>query len=272
MSGIGPRILIRGGGDLATGVAYRSHHAGFAVVVAETEQPLAVRRLVALAEAIYAGSVEIEGLRGVRVSDKHGVEAALQAGEVPVIVDPEARSLWSGDWIALIDGRMRKRPPELPLSAAPMVIGLGPGFTAGKDCHAVVETNRGHHMGRVFWEGSAEADTGAPEAVQGHDVDRVLRSPADGVLVSSVGLGQKVHSGETIATVNGQEVTAAFDGVLRGLIHDGLPVHKGMKIGDLDPRGDSSYCTQISDKSLAVGGGVLEAMLSSPDIRRQLAA
>jgi len=189
-----------------------------------------------------------------------------------VIADPEARSLSSGDWIALVDGRMRKRPPELPLSAAPLVIGLGPGFTAGKDCHAVVETNRGHHMGRVYWDGSAEADTGVPESVHGHDVDRVLRAPAEGVLVSSVSLGEQVHRGEIIATVDGHQVAAAFDGVLRGLIHDGLAVHKGMKIGDLDPRGETSYCTQISDKSLAVGGGVLEAMLSSSEIRRQLAA
>ncbi|MGA9192480.1 MAG: selenium-dependent molybdenum cofactor biosynthesis protein YqeB [Anaerolineales bacterium] len=272
MNGVGPRTLIRGGGDLATGVAYRLHQAGFAVVVAETEQPLAVRRLVALAEAIYAGSVEIEGLRGVRVFDEGEIQAALKAGEVPVIVDPEAGLLSSGHWIALIDGRMRKRPPELPLSSAPMVIGLGPGFTAGKDCHAVVETNRGHRMGRVYWEGSAEADTGVPEAVLGYDVDRVLRAPAEGVLMSHVALGKQVHRGETIATVDGHEVTAAFDGVLRGLIHDGLPVHEAMKIGDLDPRRNPSYCTQISDKSLAVGGGVLEAMLSSPKIRRQLAA
>ncbi len=272
MNGDGPRILIRGGGDLATGVAYRLHRTGFDVAVVEAERPLAVRRLVALAEAIYAGSVDIEGLRGVGVSDEAGVRAAMQAGAVPVMVDPEANLLASGDWAALIDGRMRKLPSELPQSAASLVIGLGPGFTAGVDCHVVVETNRGHHMGRVYWEGSAEADTGIPEPVLGYDVDRVLRAPADGILMSRVALGEPVHQGDTIASVDEHKVDAPFDGVLRGLIHDGLEVHAGMKIGDLDPRGEISYCLQISDKSLAVGGGVLEALLSRPEIRHRLAA
>jgi xanthine dehydrogenase accessory factor len=271
MTESGPRIFVRGGGDLATGVVYRLHQAGFSVLVSEIEQPLAVRRLVALAEAIYAGAVEIEGMRGVRALDESGIQAAFDAGAVPVIADPEARLLSSGDWTGLVDGRMRKRPPELLLTAGPMVIGLGPGFTAGKDCHAVVETNRGHHMGRVYWEGSAEADTGIPESVWGYDVDRVLRAPADGILASEAVLGELVQRGETIATVGGRPVKAAFDGVLRGLIHDDLEVREGMKIGDLDPRGEPSYCIQISDKSLAVGGGVLEALLSRSEIRRRLA-
>jgi xanthine dehydrogenase accessory factor len=272
MTSQGPRILIRGGGDLATGVAFRLHQTGFAVAVTETERPLAVRRLVALAEAMYSGKVTIESLRGVRVSDLAGIRSALRDGAVPVIADPEASLLSSWDWAAMVDGRMRKRPPEIGLSAAPMVIGLGPGFTAGKDCHAVVETNRGHHMGRVYWEGTAQADTGIPETVKGYDVDRVLRAPADGALTALVGLGQVVQNGDTIAMVDGHHVNAPFDGALRGLIHDDLPVHKGMKIGDVDPRGEPSFCFQISDKSLAVGGGVLEALLSRPEIRKQLAA
>jgi xanthine dehydrogenase accessory factor len=268
---LGPRILIRGGGDLATGVAYRLHHSGFSVAVAEVARPLAVRRLVSLAEAIYSGTVDIEGLHGVYVEGPEAVWVSLEADEVPVVVDPEASLLLSGEWAAMIDGRMRKLPPDLSKSAAPMVIGLGPGFSAGEDCHAVVETNRGHHMGRVYWHGSAEADTGLPEPVQGYDHERVLRSPADGDLKSAMSLGEPVHRRDLVARVDGQRVEAPFDGVLRGLIHDDLPVHKGMKIGDLDPRGEPSYCYQISDKSLAVGGGVLEALLSSVEIRRRLA-
>jgi xanthine dehydrogenase accessory factor len=265
------RILIRGGGDLATGVAYRLWRVGFGVVIAEVAQPLAVRRLVALAEAVYAGSIDVEGMRGVRIDKPDGIQNTLDTGSIPVIVDPDASLLSSDDWIALIDGRMRKRPPELPMSAAPFVIGLGPGFTAGKDCHAVVETNRGHHMGRVYWQGAAEADTGVPEPVQGFDVDRVLRAPADGVMQAVIELAERVSQGGIVATVDGHPVRAPFDGVLRGLIHDGVSVSEGMKIGDLDPRGNPDYCMQISDKSLAVGGGVLEALLSVPEIRLNLA-
>lgn len=272
MSESHPRILVRGGGDLATGVVYRLHRVGFAVTVLETDQPLAVRRLVALAEAVYAGTVDIEGLHGVKVSDKAEIDAVLAAGDVPVMVDPEAHALKDGGWLALVDGRMRKRPSELAHPAAPLVVGLGPGFTAGMDCHAVVETNRGHHMGRVYWEGVAEPDTGVPEAVQGYDVDRVLRAPTDGILKSTVPLGELVRQGDSVAMVDDHPVGAPFDGVLRGLIHDGLAVQAGMKVGDLDPRREPSYCAQISDKSLAVGGGVLEALLTRPEIRRRLAA
>ena len=156
------------------------------------------------------------------------------------------------------------------MDAAPMVLGLGPGFTVGADCHAVIETNRGHHMGRVIWEGSAEPNTGVPEPVSGYDVDRVLRSPADGRLEDGLPLSTLVKSGDTIATVNGVRLLAPFDGVLRGLVHDSLQVRAGEKVGDLDPRGDPSYCYQISDKSLAVGGGVVEALLSRSEIRQVL--
>jgi xanthine dehydrogenase accessory factor len=271
MNGRGPLVLIRGGGDLATGVACRLHASGFDVVVTETAQPLSVRRLVSLAQAVYAGRVEIEGLAGIRADSLEDIAALLRAGHIPVVVDPELELVASLAWVALIDGRMRKRPSDLPLTAAPLIIGLGPGFTAGQDCHAVVETNRGHHMGRVYWHGSAEPDTGIPESVQGFDVDRVLRAPADGALEAVAQLGDMIQPGQIIARVAGREVKAEFAGALRGLIYDGVQVHSGMKIGDLDPRGEPSYCALISDKSLAVGGGVLEALLSRPDIRRRLA-
>jgi xanthine dehydrogenase accessory factor len=268
----GPRILIRGGGDLATGVAARLYRAGFHVLVTELEQPLALRRLVALAQAVYDGAVEIEDLHGRRVESEADAASCWGSGRIPVLVDPQAEVRGALAPAALVDARMRKQPPDLGRGAAPTVIGLGPGFVAGENCDAVIETNRGHHMGRVFWQGRAKRDTGMPEPVHGFDVDRVLRSPADGILEGKVPLGSVVEAGDTLAVVNGAPLKAPFRGALRGLVHAGLPVRSGMKVGDLDPRAEPSYCSQISDKALAVGGGALEALLSQTAIRRQLAS
>ncbi len=265
-----PLVLVRGGGDLATGAAVRLHRCGFAVVVTEIERPLAVRRRVALAEAVYAGSITIEEVTGRRAAAAEAVAAILEAGEIPVLVDPEACSREVLAPLALVDGRMRKAPSEIGLEAAPFVVGLGPGFTAGVDCHAVVETKRGHRLGRVIWNGQAEPDTGVPGRVAGYDVDRVLRAPASGVIRGLKAIGDLVQAGEAIAEIEGAVLLAPFDGALRGLLHDGLAVEVGAKIGDLDPRKDPSYCFLISDKSLAVGGGVLEALLSQPAIRSAL--
>ncbi len=265
-----PLVVIRGGGDLATGVAARLHRTGFAVVILEMPQPRAIRRLVALAEAVYAGHAEIEDLRGVHCADVEAARRACGAGLIPVLVDPQAECRGALQPVALVDARMRKVPPEIGLEAAPFVVGLGPGFTAGVDCHAVVETQRGHHLGRVLWQGQAAPDSGVPEPVAGRDRDRVLRAPASGVLEGRVPLGSVVRAGEEIARVGGVPLLAPFAGTLRGLLHDGLEVSEGAKVGDIDPRGVPAYCREISDKSLAVGGGVLEALLSRPEIRRRL--
>jgi xanthine dehydrogenase accessory factor len=262
--------MIRGGGDLATGVAARLHRCGFDVVVLEIEKPLAVRRLVSLAEAVYSGEVDIEELQGRRIESVAFVESALEEGVIPILVDPLAESRHQLEPVVLVDGRMRKTAPEIGMEAAQLVIGLGPGFTVGHDCHAVVETNRGHHMGRVYWEGSAEPDTTIPEGVANYNLDRVLRSPAAGMFEGKMKLGSIVSEGEVIAVVNGVPLQAPFPGALRGLLHNGLDVETGTKVGDLDPRGEASYCYQISDKSLAVGGGVLEAILSRHEIRALL--
>jgi xanthine dehydrogenase accessory factor len=165
---------------------------------------------------------------------------------------------------------MRKRPPEVGLQAAPLVIGLGPGFTPGIDCHAVVETNRGHHLGRVFWDRPAEPDSGKPEALDGRSEARVLRAPAAGALTACLALGSLVEEGQLIARIGGVELRAPFRGALRGLLHDGVAVAAGDKIGDLDPRAQPKFCFEVSDKALAVGGGVLEALLSRPQLRAAL--
>ena len=255
-------VLIRGGGDLASGVALRLHRAHYPVVITEVSQPLAVRRAVSFAEAIYQEAWEIEGVRAEKIDGVAAVFTTIQKGIIPIVIDPDAELRHELHPIALVDGRMLKRAPDLDQSAAPLVVGLGPGFTAGVDCHAVVETNRGHHMGRVYWQGSAQANTGIPEPVAGFDVQRVVRAPLDGVLGAGLSIGTVIEAGERIAEVDGRPIPAGFRGVLRGLLHDGVSVHKGQKIGDLDPRADPTYCFSVSDKALAVAGGVLEVFLT----------
>lgn len=266
----GPLALVRGGGDLASGAVARLHRAGFAVAVAELDRPMAVRRLVSFAQAVYAGEVWVEEIRAVRIEQPGEAAACIQAGSVPVLIDPEAESAIVLHPQVLVDGRMRKSPPEKALDDTMLVIGLGPGFTAGLDCHAVVETKRGPHLGRVMWRGSAASDTRLPEPSAGFSEERVLRAPAAGVMRGLVPLGSRVREGEPVAEVAGSVVRAPFDGLVRGLLHDGLQIEPGVKLGDIDPRDDPSICALISDKALAVGGGVLEAALSRREIRRCL--
>ena len=270
MTAWAPLVLIRGGGDLATGAAARLHRAGFAVVVTELRQPLVLRRTVALAEAVYLGETSVEDLTGRRVGSPAQALEQAQSGVIPVLIDPECDSCGELRPVALVDARMRKKPNELGLGAAGLVVGLGPGFVAGEDSHAVVETKRGHRLGRVLWDGSAEADTRIPEAIGGHAARRVLRAPVDGAVETQHDIGALLTEGQVVALVGGVEVRAPFDGVLRGLIHPGLTVPAGTKIGDVDPRCDVSYCLEISDKALAIGGGVVEALLTQRDIRRRL--
>jgi xanthine dehydrogenase accessory factor len=263
------RIVLRGGGDLASGVAYRLHRAGFPVIILELPRPLFVRRTVCFGEAVFAGTTTVEGITA-RLTDQDGVAAVLDAGEIPVLIDPEGRSLPALAPAALIDARMEKRPLDTHIDAAPVVIALGPGFTAGVDCHVVIETNRGHFLGRAYYSGSAEPDTGEPGVIGGQSFSRVLRAPAEGFIEAQAAIGDPIAQGQVIAVVGGHPVTAAFHGVLRGLLHPSVPVMRGMKIGDLDPRAARAHCFTISEKSLAVGGGVLEALLSFETLRERL--
>ncbi|MBN1305403.1 MAG: EF2563 family selenium-dependent molybdenum hydroxylase system protein [Anaerolineales bacterium] len=266
-------ILVRGGGDLASGIVLRLHKAGLNVVITELPQPLAVRRSVAFCEAVYEGQVTIEKLGGVRIADPTDTFSILNVfarQAVPVLIDPDCRAAISLHPLAIIDARMTKLPPEPFRHSALLYIGLGPGFIAGDNCHAVIETSRGHTLGRVYWQGETLADTGLPDTVQGQRAERVLRSPASGEFTALAEIRDQVEAGQVVAKVAGQEVTVPFKGVLRGLIRSGLVVKKGLKIGDLDPRNDPEVCSLVSDKALAVGGGVLEALLSRPEVRRSL--
>jgi xanthine dehydrogenase accessory factor len=276
-------VILRGGGDLATGAAYRLHKAGLPVIVLELGQPLVVRRRVALATAVLEGEVVVEGLVGRRTHNPAEALDLASTGVIPVLISPQLP-----DWplnvhdkgsalgyqrhptngglspvSILIDARMAKRNIDTHPGQAPLVIALGPGFTAGIDCHAVVETMRGHRLGRVIWHGTAQPDTGTPGIVAGKAAERVLRAPVSGAVRWKLEIGDKVVSGEVMGYVTDWPVTAPFAGVVRGLIAPGTEVWAGLKIGDIDARGDVSACFTISDKALAVGGGVIEAILTS---------
>jgi xanthine dehydrogenase accessory factor len=254
-------VLIKGAGDLGSGVALRLHRCGFSVVMTETKQPLAVRRGVAFGQAVYDGHTIVQGVTARLVGDVAQSQEALWSSVIPVLVDPDAacRQVISPD--VLLDALMAKANTGTKLEDAPLVLALGPGFEAGVDCHAVIETCRGHDLGRVLWSGGAIADTGIPGVVGGQSGRRVLRAPAAGYLTPIRQIGDMVKQGEVIGRVGDAEVVAPFDGVVRGLIHESVFLTPGMKIGDVDPRGIRQHCFTVSDKALAIAGGVLEAIL-----------
>ena len=260
-------ILLRGGGDLATGVALRLHRVGMKLLITELAQPLAVRRTVSFAEAVYEGQHTVEDVVA-RLVKPDEILATVQAGEIPLLVDPKADILLSSFlFAAVVDARLIKQPPSPLPTSVPLHIGLGPGFHAGVNCHAAIETRRSHTLGRVYWNGATQADSGQPEG----DPRRVLRAPSDGVVVGRAKIGDQVEEGQIVAVIGGQSVVVSpFRGVLRGSIRDGVPVTKGLKIGDVDPRDDPSACFLVSDKALAIGGGVLEAILTKREIREKL--
>lgn len=262
-----PLVVIRGAGDLASGVALRLHRAGFPVIMTEIEHPLAVRRTVSFAQAVFDGVCTVEEVTGRRCSIE---EAAAVAGnnEIAVVVDPARETLRRWQPSVVVDAIMAKRNTGTHKDDAALVVALGPGFTAGVDCHAVIETDRGHNLGRVIWQGRAAPDTGEPGELPGigRRASRVLRAPVAGHVIGRCVIGERIAEGAELAVVrdatDGEHpIVAPFAGVLRGLIHPTVTVTAGMKIGDLDPRADVAYCFTVSDKSLAIGGGVMEAIL-----------
>ncbi len=259
-------VLIRGAGDLASGIALRLWHSGFAVVMTDLAVPTTIRRTVAFSQAVLSGSARVEDVTARRAENAAQARALLEAGYLPVLADPEARCREQLDPEALVDAILAKRNLGTRMDDAPIVVGVGPGFTAGLDCHAVVETMRGHTLGRVYYTGSALPNTNIPGLIGGFAGERVLRAPADGVFTGAVQIGQAVHAGDVAGYAAGKPMRCTIDGVVRGLLADGVPVFAGMKAGDVDPRGNTEYCTTASDKALAIGGGVLEAILH---LRRQ---
>jgi len=262
-------VLIKGAGDLASGVAHRLYRCGYKVIMTEQERPTVIRRPVSFAQAVFDGEVSVEGVRAQRVEEKGGINIKnlyelLEQGTIPVIVDPHLQVLSKLTPDVFIEGTLAKRNDRsISCETAPLVIALGPGFRAGSDVHVVVETKRGHHLGRVIYSEAALPNDGMPGVVGGYGPERLIKAPASGLFSPKLTIGDLVAEGDILGHVNETPVEARIGGVIRGLIFAGLPVQKGMKIGDIDPRAQREYCFSISDKARAIGGGVLEAILAS---------
>ena len=254
-------ILIRGAGDIASGIAVRLYRSGFTLAMTDLEKPTAIRRTVCFSEAIIHGSCTVEGVTAQRASSREDAEEIWRRGRIPVFADDEGTVLSLLRPDAVVDARLAKVNLDTSILDAPVVIAVGPGFTAGTDCHAVVETQRGHYLGRAIYEGSAAPNTGVPGNIGGYTVERIIRAPKAGVFHPVHAIGDRVSAGETVAYVDGEPVTCLIGGTLRGILPEGTAVHAGMKSGDVDPRCRPEHCLCASDKALSVGGGVLEALL-----------
>ncbi len=260
-----PWILVRGAGDLASGTILRLQQCGFKVVVTECETPSAIRRRAAFCPAVWEGSAMVEGVLCRRVQKPEDAEAVHRAGEIPLLVDSHCACIGALQPAAVVDAILAKKNLGTSRAMAPITVGLGPGFCAGEDVDLVVETMRGHHLGRVIHQGTAIANTGIPGNIGGFTSERVIHAPETGEMgfVPGVDIGTLVHQGQVIALVGNTPVHATIDGVLRGLIREGFPVTRGLKIADIDPRPEqTANCATVSDKALAIAGGVVEALLS----------
>lgn len=259
-------VIVRGGGDIATGIVQKLYRSGFGVVILETEKPSAIRRQVALSEAVYEGISKVEDMTCRRCENFSAVQKIIAKGEIPLLVDPQGKSLEKVKPWAVVDAILAKRNLGTTRTMAPKTIGVGPGFTAGVDVDLVVETMRGHNLGRLILEGSAEPNTGVPGLIAGYGAERVIHAPVSGKLKHLHKIGDLVEEGEPIAaivTAKGEiSVPASLTGLLRGLLRAGYQVSPGFKIADIDPRKDQlKNCFTISDKARCIGGAVLEGLL-----------
>lgn len=254
------KILIRGAGDLATGIASRLYGAGHTILMTEIGEPLTVRRTVALSRAVYEGRARIEEMEGFLAGDEAEAWKIMERGDVAVMVDPgmNCRGWFRPD--VIVDAILAKRNLGTRIDDAPFVVGVGPGFAAGEDCNCVVETKRGHTLGNIIWRGSAIPNTGVPGNVGGYTIERLIRAAADGKIEPCVQIGDYVEKGQTVAFTGGVPVYAQMSGIVRGMLQEGAQVQKNLKIGDIDARTEVSHCHTISDKARAIGGGVLEAV------------
>ena len=265
-------IVVRGAGDLATGTIHRLKKAGFRLLVLEAEHPAAIRRQVALSEAVYAGSARVEDVEAVRMDvdlaeKKNRKELLEQEMEriwkkdgVPVLVDPAGLSIAALRPAVVVDAILAKKNLGTTKEMAPLVIALGPGFTAARDCHFVIETQRGEHLGEVIREGSAIPNTGIPGNIAGYTVERLLKASADGIMHPVTKIGDVVEKGQIVARCGDEPVYARLHGIVRGMLQEGVPVKKGLKIGDVDARIEEKLCYTISDKARKIGNGVAEAI------------
>ncbi len=263
-------VIVRGGGDLATGTIHKLYRSGFPVLVLETAYPSAIRRQVAFSEAVYEGHWSVEGVTAVCVRDTDEALKKIEIGQVPILVDEKAESIERLHPKVVVDAILAKKNLGTSVTMAPTVIALGPGFTAKKDAHLVIETQRGHHLGRIITEGCATENTGIPGIIGGYGKERVIHATAEGVLHPLVKIGELVEVGEVIAMVGEIPVQATISGVVRGMLREGFTVSKGLKMADIDPRkSEQKNCFTISDKARCIAGSVLEGILMLAD-REQL--
>lgn len=260
-------VLIKGAGDIASGIALRLYRAGMQVVMTDLPKPTAIRRTVSFSQAIAMGQYTVEDVTA-RYCEADGVAAILARGEIAVLADPECRCREILKPDVLVDAILAKKNLGTNITDAPAVIAVGPGFSAGIDCHAVVETMRGHYLGRVIWDGPAIPNTATPGLIGGFAGERVLRAPADGIFRQALDIGAQVQAGDVAGYVGEKPMVCTIGGILRGILPDGTPVFRGMKAGDVDPRCEADHCRCASDKALAVGGGVLEAILQKTGVLR----
>ncbi|MCT4599068.1 MAG: selenium-dependent molybdenum cofactor biosynthesis protein YqeB [Vallitalea sp.] len=254
-------VVVRGGGDIASGTIHKLARCGFQVVVLEVNQPTVIRRTVSFANAIYEKQVTIEGIKAVKTDSEEDAMNILHNGYIPVLIDEIGKSIEKIQPEIVIDAILAKKNLGTNIKMANIVIGLGPGFIAGMDVHAVIETNRGHNLGKVILQGKSYPNTGIPGNIQGYTSERVIRSTTSGIVNAMADIGDIVKKNQCIGYINDTPILATIDGVIRGLIHSGIYVTKDFKIGDIDPRGEINNCNTISDKARAIGGGVLEAIL-----------
>ena len=255
-------VIVRGGGDIATGTIAKLFQSGFLVLILEIDNPSAIRRKVAFCDAVFDKVAQVEDMTCVLAESKEELKDIWEKNQIPLMIDPEGRMIEELTPIAVIDGILAKKNLGTQRDMAPITIGLGPGFSAPEDVCAVIETKRGHRLGRVIYEGSAIANTGIPGIIGGYGKERVIHAPVSGKIKNIHEIGDLVEKGEVIAKIGDTPVLASLTGVLRGIIKDGYPVTKGLKIADIDPRKEEQKnCYTISDKARCVGGGALEALM-----------
>ena len=254
-------VLIKGAGDLATGVAHRLRRCGFDIVMTEIEEPTTVRRTVDFSQAIYDKTVEVEGIKATSVENIEMIKENIANGIISVIVDKEANIIKELKPDVVVDAIIAKKNTGTSINDAPIVIAVGPGFEAGVDCQLVIETKRGHYLGKVITEGKAIPNTGIPGNIGGHTVGRIIRATSDGIIYPVAKIGDYVEEGQVVAYVDKTPVYASISGIVRGMLQEGITVFKGMKSGDIDPRCEKEHCFTISDKARSIGGGVLEGIL-----------
>lgn len=256
-------IIVRGGGDLATGTIHRLFRCGYPVLVLETERPAAIRREAAFCEAVYDGKKTVEGVTSERIADPDQCREVWERGRIPVLVDEKARAVKRIRPEVVVDAILAKKNLGTSRAMAPLTIALGPGFAAGEDVDCVIETMRGHRLGRLLFQGSALPNTGVPGLIGGYGKERVIHAPVSGTILNRAAIGDWVEQGQILALIGDTPVRASITGVLRGIIREGYPVKEGLKIADIDPRqGERENCFTISDKARCIAGGVLEAVVS----------